>query len=296
MTFGDYVLTGIFIILLVMYIVKTRIDRQFRKKVVPILKKQKSDIDKLENDLSDRKNTTSEQEREIIKLNEKITGQNVEYSKIEYILSKGLFEPLEIILRSSKKYKTPDKKDKSDPVKKVNPEDLAHQSLVIEWWFKKAYVNPDTELEIIEITDVLKLLCDQLNKEFNNKHLTFINHISEPISVSSQREIVKYIILTFGRLLGHRTASGSTLYLDTEKTGKKCLISLEDAGPGSEDHNIKSLFTETWMPDKLPEISDEQILPVILSKELINELQGNVWIGKVQEIGMKITFSIPLGG
>jgi hypothetical protein len=285
---GIYLLGGGFLILLIMYIVKTRIDRQFRNKMIPLLKKQKSTIDELEKDRDDLSSRNTELKKELNIQKNQQAIQDTEYEKIWIILKKGLLDKYRESATVDTGQKPGTKKQPADELR------FRQQIEAIENWFEYKYLKKTPEEKGAEVTELLLKISNQLNTEFANKKLNFVCHLGEPIQVQIPQEIFEYISLTFGRLIGDRSVSGNTLYFDTGKTGKKCLISLEDSGPGEKDQEIKSFFQESWMPNQLPDLPDKIILPVLVSKELIHQFKGNSWYSRIHEIGIKITYSIPL--
>lgn len=285
---GIYVLGTAFFILLIMYILKTRIDRKFREKMVPLLKKQKSTIDQLEKDRDELSQKNTELKKELTMQKNQSAIQDTEYEKINFILEKGLFDKY----RESSNDKT-----KKKPEKDKEPHhDLRFKQQVnaIENWFQYKYLKNSHDKTAVEVTESLLKITNLLNSEFSDKKLNFVCHLGEPIQVQIPADVFEFVSFTFGRLIGERSVSGNTLYFDTDKTGKKCLISLEDSGPGENDPALKSLFVDSWAPNKLPELPDQTLLPLLIAKDLIHLFQGNSWYSRIHEIGIKITFSIPL--
>jgi hypothetical protein len=186
------------------------------------------------------------------------------------------------------------------PEKSVKPglaqEDFhfAQQVNAIENWFRFKYLKKVPDAPETEVTVSLQRLSEVLNDEFSNKKLNFICHLGEPVYINMPEEVFEYVSLTFGRLIGNRSVTGNTLYFDTDKTGKKCLISLEDSGPGDKDQDLKSLISDPWAPNKLPDLPDHTRIPVIFARELVQQFQGNTWYSRIHEIGIKITYSIPI--
>jgi len=285
----EYILAGAFVILLIMYVIKARIDSQFRKKMVPLLKKQKETIKTIENE----RNLLSDKNRDLIReLNiakNKLSKQDQEYNKIEYILSKGLFIPVMGLSKPSKNNHAIDKRSAEQ-----SNEEISNIANLMKLWFKYKYTDHQMQLNSIEATNILQKYAEQLTTEFSSKKLSFICHLGEPIHVIAHEAMLVHSLLSYGRLLGKRSMTGNTIYIDTDKTGKKCLISMEESGPGDHDIELKSLFTENWAPDKIQEWDNSLIIPVLLAREFVTLQEGNTWIGKVQEIGIKITFSLQL--
>jgi len=285
---GIYILGGAFAILLIMYIIKTRIDRQFRKKMVPLLKKQKSSIDNLEKERDQLSQKSSELNRELTIQKNQQALQDTEYEKIYFILKKSLFEKIldkEPANVKTKKYKN--ERKQKDP-------SFIQQAGAVDAWFQYKYLKKIPEQNEIELSVLLNKWAEVLNSEYSHKKLNFICHLGEPIQVLMTPEVLEFVTLTFGRLIGERSVSGNTLYFDTDKTGKKCLISLEDSGPGDNDPALKSLFSESWIPNRLPELTDRTLIPVLVAKDLLSLFHGNAWYSRIHEIGIKITFSIPV--
>jgi len=285
---GLYVLGAAFLILFIMYIAKTRIDRQFRNKMVPLLKKQKATIDQLEKEKMEVSGKNTELKKELTIQKNQQAIQESEYEKISFILKKGIFD----------QYREPDADESGKKRGAMKPlqdaVQFAQRVQAIENWFELKYLKKQWEDSETEVTESLLKISNRLNTEFSNKKLNFVCHMGEPIQAQIPQVIFDYISLTIGRLIGERSVSGNTLYFDTDKTGKKCLISLEDSAPGENDPEIKSLFHDSWSPNKLPQLPDQSLLPVLVAKELIQHFQGNSWYSRIHEIGIKITFSIPL--
>lgn len=295
---GLYLLGGAFALLLIMYIFKTRVDRQFREKMVPLLKKQKATIDKLEKEKETVSASFTDIKKELNILKNQIAIQDTEYEKINFLLDRGLFSRFRNTSNNQavqKNHGTESKMDKSGKTSLIQEyPQFTVQVNAIESWFRYKYLKKMPETPETEVTVNLQRLSQVLNEEFINKKLNFICHLGEPIRISMPEEVFEYISLTFGRLIGNRSVTGNTLYFDTDKTGKKCLISLEDSGPGDKDQDLKSLISEPWAPNKLPDLPDDTRIPVIIARELVQQFQGNTWYSRIHEIGMKITYSIPI--
>ncbi len=285
-----YLIIGAFAILLIMYIIKTRIDNQFRKKMVPLLKKQKGSIVALEEERERLGEKNKELIRDLNIANNKISKTQDEYDKIRYILEAGVRQPLAEF--AGQLDKNPARLTKNEIAGKCLS--LNNETGYILRWFDLMYNLEEPEYEDLEVTDFLYKYSEHLKKEFENKKLNFVCHLGEPVSIRAERELMRYVFLTFGRLLGRRSVTGNSIYVDIEKTGKKCLISMEDSSHGPDDVEIKALFKEIWLPAKLPDLKDEYIVPVLVARDFVSVQQGNTWHSRVQEIGMKITFSIPL--
>ena len=78
MELGLYILSAAFLILLILYIINVRIDKNFRKKMVPLLKKQKATIDELENEKDQLTNRSDDLSRELKVLQTKFSRQDEE--------------------------------------------------------------------------------------------------------------------------------------------------------------------------------------------------------------------------
>ena len=295
---GLYLFGGSFVLLLIMYIFKTRVDRQFREKMVPLLKKQKATIDKLEKEKDGISARFTDIKKELNLLKNQIALQDTEYEKINFLLDRGIFcrfrNPA-AEQHASKKTGTEEKpKEQQTGLTNPTPSHFSQQVNALENWFRFKYLKNNTDSPETEVTVNLQRISQHLNEEFAHKKLDFICHMGEPIAVNIPEEVFEYVSLTFGRLIGERSVSGNTLYFDTDKTGKKCLISLEDSGPGNHDQELKTLLGEPWAPNRLPDLPENTILPVIVAKELIQVFQGNTWYSRIHEIGIKITYSIPI--
>ncbi len=291
-----YIVSVCFLILLILYIINSRIDKNFRQKMVPLLKKQRKTIESLASERDNLSQKADDLNRELNVLQTKFSKQDDEYNKIHWLINTVFHKPFHDILGnytlSRKENLTSE--SVSEQFKDVPAREWLIMADMAEWWFRKRYNKEEKEFEAVEITNLLQEDCDQLKLEFDYKKLSFIQHTGEPIMVTSRSDVISFVILTFGRLLGQRSMNGNSIYIDTEKTGKKCLVSMEDSSHGPDDPDIKALFSEIWLPGKLPEMEPQKMAPVILAKEIISLHQGNVWYSRVYEVGMKITFSIPL--
>ena len=285
---GFYVFGGLLILLVILYAFNASVDRNFRKKMVPLLKNQKASIDKLEHEKENLSRKHAEIKKELNVLKNQIAIQDTEYERINLILKKGLFNRFrnpsgESIKQGSAKNRTLN----VDPF-------FVEEATALENWFRFKYLKQQAENPHTEVTESLQRLSLQMNDEFTHKKLNFVCHLGEPVEVNLPQEIFDFVSLTFGRMIGKRSVNGNTVYFDTDKTGKKCLISLEDSGPGDNDQNLKSLLSDPWTPGNLPKMPDEELLPGLLARELIQVFQGNTWYSRIHEIGIKITYSIPL--
>jgi signal transduction histidine kinase len=161
-------------------------------------------------------------------------------------------------------------------------------------WFQSVYGDNVPEISSFEIVELTQNIVNDVTNIFNYKNLTFINHIGEPINVSADQNMVSYAISAITTLLGVRSVTGNTMYIDVERSGKKCLITLEDSGPGDMDTLIKDLAGEKYEGEEVMELKDFTYISFIMAKDLIEKNGGKLWASSIMEVGIKISFSLPI--
>jgi len=295
MSILEYILAGFFLFLLFLYILKIVINNRFRANTIEYLKNQKSQIKSLEAEKEDILEKLRANKSEKVDFQNKIKKQSREYQKIGLILEKGIetqSNKLSEFLNKSIGSKSISKSQK-DKMKAELEAYGNHINNMISW-YQSVYGPNNPEVSSFEIVEITQNVVNDVSAALNYKNLTFINHIGEPINVSADQNMISYTTSSIATLLGIRSVSGNTMYVDVERTGKKCLISFEDSGPGDMDDVIKDLAGEKFDEKSLEDLKDFTYLSILMAKDLIEKNGGKLWVSSIMDIGIKISYSIPL--
>jgi len=295
MSILEYILSGAFIILLFVYVLKIVIDNRFRSNTIKYLKNQKSQIKSLEEEKEKLSDKYRELNSEKVGFQNQIKKQQLEYQKIGIILEKGIeaqSKQLTDSLEKSFKSRTISKQQKEKL--KTEIETFGNNMNNMISWFQSVYGNNVPEISSFEIVELTQNVLNDVTNIFSYKNLTYINHIGEPINVSADQNMISYAISTIATLLGVRSVTGNTMYIDVERSGKKCLITFEDSGPGDMDTVIKDLAGEKYEGEKIMELQDFAYIAFIMAKDLIETNGGKLWASSIMEVGIKISFSLPI--
>lgn len=291
----EYILSGAFLILLSLYILNLFINNNFRKKTVDYLRNQKNQIKEQEKEIEKISEKIRELKSEKVDLQNTLKKQEREYPKIGIILEKGIElqskKLLQLLDESiGKKSVSKQQKDKL----KLESESFGNHVNNMISWFQSVYGNNEPEISSFEIIELTQSIINEVTSILQYKNITFINHIGEPLNVSADQNMISYSITTIATLLGLRSVSGNTMYVDVERTGKKCLITFEDSGPGIDDELIKDLAGEKYETDTIERLKDFSHISFIMAKDLIEKNGGKLWTSSIMEVGIKISFSIPI--
>jgi hypothetical protein len=295
MSILEYTLAGAFIILLFLYILKIIIDNRFRINTIKYLRKQKSQINTLEEEKEKLSDKFRQLNSEKVGFQNQIKKQQLEYKKIGIVLEKGIeaqSKQLLEFLNNTLKAKTISKQRKEKLT--VESESYGNHINNMISWFQSVYGENDPEISSFEIVELTQNVINDVTSIFNYKNLTFINHIGEPINVSADQNMVSYAISAIATLLGIRSVTGNTMYIDIERSGKKCLITFEDSGPGDMDTVIKDLAGEKYDGKEVLGLKDFNYISFIMAKDLIEKNGGKLWVSSIMEVGIKISFSLPI--
>lgn len=295
MSILEYILSGAFIILLFLYVLKIVIDNRFRSNTIKYLKNQKSQIKSLEEEKEKLSDKFRELNSEKVGFQNQIKKQQLEYQKIGIILEKGIeaqSKQLTESLNHPIKAKTISKQQKEKL--KTEIETFGNNMNNMISWFQSVYGNNVPEISSFEIVELTQNVVNEVTNVFNYKNLTFINHIGEPINVSADQNMVSYAISSIATLLGVRSVTGNTMYIDVERSGKKCLITFEDSGPGDMDTVIKDLAGEKYEGEEVMKLTDFTYISFMMAKDLIEKNGGKLWASSIMEVGIKISFSLPI--
>jgi hypothetical protein len=291
----EYVLSGAFIILLFLYILKIVINNQFRSNTIKYLKDQKSQIKSLEEEKEKLSDKYRELNSEKVGFQNQIKKQQREYQKIGIILEKGIEIQSNLLKESldkSLKAKTITKQQKAQL--KTEIETYGNHLNNMISWFQSVYGNNSPEISSFEIVELTQNVINEVTGIFSYKNLTFINHIGEPINVFADQNMISYALNVIATLLGFRSVTGNTMYVDVERSGKKCLITFEDSGPGDRDMVIKDLAGEKYDGAEVLELRDFNYISFIMARDLIDKNGGKLWTSSIMEVGIKISFTIPI--
>jgi len=291
----EYILSAAFLILLFLYVLNLFINNSFRKKTVDYLRNQKNQIKEHEKEIEKISEKIRDIKSEKVALQNTIKKQEREYPKIGIILEKGIeFQSKKLLqlLEESLAAKSISKQQKD----KINIERESfgnHINNMISW-YQSVYGDNEPEISSFEIIELTQSIINEVTNILQYKNITFINHIGEPLNVLADQNMISYSITTIATLLGIRSVSGNTMYVDVERTGKKCLITFEDSGPGVDDELIKDLAGEKYEAKTIERLKDFNHISFIMAKDLIEKNGGKLWTSSIMEVGIKISFSLPI--
>ena len=295
MSILEYILSAAFLILLFIYILNTVINNRFRKKTVDYLRNQKNQIKEHENKIEKLAGQIRDLNSEKVGLQNTIKKKEREYPKIGLVLEKGIesqSKKLLQLLEESLATKSISKQQK-DKIK-IERESFGNHINNMISWFQSVYGDNEPEISSFEIIELTQSIINEVTSILKYKNITFINHIGEPLNVSADQNMISYSITTIATLLGIRSVSGNTMYVDVERTGKKCLMTFEDSGPGDDDELIKDLAGEKYEANNIERLEDFSHISFIMAKDLIEKSGGKLWTSSIMEVGIKISFSIPI--
>ena len=289
----EYILSGAFLILLLSYVIKIIINNKFRDRTIDYMKNQKKIISELEIEKDKLRVKYQEVEKEKSTLAGKVEDQSKELEKINIILEMGIESQSQLVQKAILDMLGRISKDKKNIIES-NLQSYNNLLNNVISWFQIVYNGVELNLSSFEINETIQEVINEISPDYHSKKITFINHLGEPVNVLADENIIKFVITTFSNLLAERSVSGNTMYIDIEKTGKKCLISFEDSGPGDNDEILKSLAGKNWDYENIKKSENIMAVNFLMSKDLIEKHTGNIWISSIMEIGLKITLSIPL--
>jgi len=291
----EYILSGALVILLFLYVLKTVINNRFRANTIKYLKNQKSQIKSIEEEKEKLSDKFRELNSEKVGLQNQINKKQLEYQKIGIILENGIetqSKQLNELLSKTLKSKTITRQQKEKLKNEIESYENHINNMIS--WFQSVYGSNTPEISSFEIVELVQNVVNDVTNIFNYKNLTFINHIGEPINVSADQNMISYAISAIANMLGVRSVTGNTLYIDVERSGKKCLITFEDSGPGDKDTVIKDLAGEKYEGEGVLKLKDFTYISFIMSKDLIEKNGGKLWTSSIMEVGIKISFSLPI--
>lgn len=259
------------------------------------MRNQKNKINTLETENENQAEKIRTLNSEIVHFKNQIAKQQAEYTKIGIVIERGIevqSKKLAELINESLEKKTLPKgqKEKMQSELKVYGD---HINNMISW-YQSVYGNNPPETSTFEIIELTQSVIHDVTNAFKYKKITFINHIGEPLHISADHNMISYAISTIATMMALRSVTGNTMYVDVERTGKKCMVTFEDSGPGDKDNLIKDISGEKYEEQRIQELSDFNYISFILAKDLIESNGGKVWVSSIMEVGIKISFSLPL--
>jgi len=259
------------------------------------MKNQKSRIKTLEQENDQTSDKIRSLNSEIVGLKNQINKHSQDYRKIGIILEKGIetqSKKLSELLEGSIKARTISKQQKE----KIKTEVEVYGNYINNMisWYQSVYGDNTPEVNPFEIIEITQNVINDVTNLFKYKRINFINHIGEPLYITADKDMISYSVSAIAMMLGLRSVSGNTMYVDVERTGKKCLVTFEDAGPGDRDELIKDLAGDKYDGERIQELKDFTYISFMMAKDLIEKNGGKLWVSSIMEVGIKISFSLPI--
>ncbi len=162
-------------------------------------------------------------------------------------------------------------------------------------WAQSQTDSIELKLEVIRLCDTVDNCCRLLKPQTENKNIKLLCEISEEIIIKSDQDILETIIRNLLSNAVKFTQSFGTVTVKAEKAVGEIKISISDTGIGITEDVQKNLFRIDCKLQSQKGTAGEvgSGLGLILCKEFVEKLGGNIWVESEVGIGTSFTFILP---
>lgn len=162
-------------------------------------------------------------------------------------------------------------------------------------WSKSQTGTIEFKQETFELNDVIQRVFDLVGTHAENKGISLINKIEQPIHIKADKNMIETVIRNLVSNAIKFTRSSGSIFLDCKMLDdNKVQIIVEDNGIGMS-HEVKSRLFKIGENIKSKGTAKEvgSGLGLILCKEFVDRHNGNIDVESEIDAGSKFIISIP---
>ena len=149
--------------------------------------------------------------------------------------------------------------------------------------------------KLYDISDIANEVCEELSKKAKEAKLKLILEIKNKRipKISLDRARIKEVLINLLNNAIKYTEEGS-ITVTIEKNGKNAVISVKDSGVGISEEDQKYIFNKFYRAENWRTKSKSGTgLGLYITKAIIENHKGKIWVESQQGIGSTFSFSLP---
>lgn len=160
-------------------------------------------------------------------------------------------------------------------------------------WSKSQVVFQKFQLEEIDLSDVIRETVDQITLMAFNKSLKINVKSPSNLKVHAERNMLATVLRNLLTNAVKFSYENGEINVTTTEDKKNTIISIEDRGSGMSAAIRKQLF-DNGLPVTTPGTANENGtgLGLLLSKEIIELMGGNIWVESEEKKGTTFHFTL----
>lgn len=152
----------------------------------------------------------------------------------------------------------------------------------------------EINLEPLQIKKIISSAIDSFKSTASLKNITIINGIKRDVTILADKKMLNSIIVNLISNAIKFSFRGSSIFINLDENSKESIIiSVTDFGIGMPEELMKNLFKiEEKVGRKGTEDEPTTGLGLILCKEFVEKMNGNIWVSSKYNYGTSFQFSL----
>lgn len=184
-------------------------------------------------------------------------------------------------------------RDRIEHALKHTNEQTLHLVTNLLYWSRSQLQGVSVQISTLPLTETLNNTLEIAKGLSSDKGIMFTTDIHPGIHVKADADMLQLVLRNLLQNAIKFTASGGTIHVETEKTGKDCLISVYDNGRGIAPERVANLFSGTT--STFGTANEKGIgLGLQLCKEFMELQGGRIKVESEPEKGSRFMVQVPL--
>lgn len=161
-------------------------------------------------------------------------------------------------------------------------------------WGKASLGESNQARENINISSIFGEVQKHFELKLSEKKINFLNKCNKNVNLNFDKNILLLIIRNIISNSIKFTDDNGTIEVDCELADNNFTIIMRDNGIGMDDKLLKSVFTPEILKFKNESNSTNGSgLGLLIIKEYVNLLEGEIWVDSKQSIGTSVFVKLP---
>lgn len=243
------------------------------------------------------------QNKELTEINEELQTLNATKDKLFSIIAHDLKNPLASFKTAieylHKDYYMFSDEEKIELLNEISDSAKSVYELLenlLQWSLAQRNKTPFNPVQF-NFKDIVETTLSQLSLHAKNKKISLINHITEPIEVNGDVNLLTIVVRNLVSNAIKFTREGGSVQIDgkVNEDNNYYLVSVKDNGVGIPPEKLSKIFKiESSGSTRGTHNETGTGLGLLLCKEYVEKHGGRIWVESELDIGTTFYFTIPL--
>jgi K+-sensing histidine kinase KdpD len=152
----------------------------------------------------------------------------------------------------------------------------------------------DLRFEKVDVTKTIQENIQQILDAAHRKQITIETDLDPKLIANANNDVVNTVIRNLLHNSLKYTRKDGLIFITALNTANMIKVIVEDNGPGINEHTQKLIY-DNWEKNyaSIKENNYNKSLGLVLSKELLNKIHGEIWFDTRKDVGSRFTITLP---